>query len=687
MHLGTFLERPLVAAAPLEFRFDVSDADAGDTLSLRYAIDFGSVIDFCPIDRTGSVTISFPVSKLLKTTGTHTIAFYVFDGTELSFGPLRQYQGTSAPVLLIDSPSPPGLGRIAGGPQNLTLRATSTVSIQYEASNWVDFGTLSSNISQTVTVPKDAFLTTPGLHRVRIRGISGSQSSLPVPIWYEIGSLYKAAPMISRASGQPSIVWLKSSGPTPAERQVSLIITDPDNPAFLLVEWQADYGHTFDVWGEFPPGFVTVTLPASAFDDMQPGDWKTFRFRVFNGVSAATLAIVFDRNIAPLITIDSSNTLSFPAAGPNAPVNITLTVWDSGEWDHWSARIRYRFDNSGKWVSKSGNVQQSTPIVLTIGVAEFANHLLWSVKHTIQIAFFDGLEEGSATVSYTVAPPPNTGSPTISVAGILPRLRASTPTMDERTFSIMIGDPDGFTLSVDYRYDSGGWSEPREFAVPGSYSIVIASAEFEANLRPGKHKVTFRVTDGFTSATAVVPCDVNTPPTIGIVSETDDLQLPESGCFKQTVAFSLGDADRDRLTVLYAIDSVVDWRVYRESVTGNSLVVTFTENWPSPRLPGGNHTLLFRVSDGFDASSIVDVHVNVAGAGATPALTTARSHLSVTGNANKGGSALSAGAIAGVAIAALAVIGGVVFVGFRNLRRREDDHLSTISLVSGWEID
>jgi hypothetical protein len=331
--------------------------------------------------------------------------------------------------------------------------------------------------------------------------------------------------------------------------------------------------------------------------------------------------------------------------------------------------LRYRFDDSSNWTEADTDVQQSTSIVLVIEVAEFANHLLWSVDHTIQIAYFDGLEEGSATVNYTVAPPPNTGSPTISVGDIPRRLRASTPTIAERTFSIVIGDPDGCRLSVDYRYDSGGWSEPREFSGPGSYSIVIATAEYEANLRPGKHSVTFRVTDGFTSTTAVASCDVNIPPTIGIVSPTDELLLPESGSFQRTVAFSLGAADGNPLTVLYAIDSVVDWGVYRESVSGNSLVLTFTENWPSPRLPRGNHTLLFRVFDGFDLSSSADVPVNVAN------------------HANQGGSGLRAGAIAGIAIGALAVIGGVVVVVFLKLRRRKEDDLSTIPMVSGWEID
>jgi hypothetical protein len=221
---------------------------------------------------------------------------------------------------------------------------------------------------------------------------------------------------------------------------------------------------------------------------------------------------------------------------------------------------------------------------------------------------------------------------------------------------------------------------------------VIATVEFEANLRPGKRKVTFRVTDGFTSATAVATCDVNTPPTIDVVSATDVLLLPENGSFEQTVTFSLADADGNPVTVLYAIDSVVDWRVYRESVTGKSLVLTLTENWPSPRLSRGNHTLLFLASDGFDLSSSVDVRVNVAAAGTSPKATTARPpsgatsatprpHLSGTGTANQGGAALGAGAIAGIAIGGLAVIGAVAVVLL--LRRRRDCHLSTVSLMSG----
>jgi hypothetical protein len=274
-------------------------------------------------------------------------------------------------------------------------------------------------------------------------------------------------------------------------------------------------------------------------------------------------------------------------------------------------------------------------------------------------------------------------------------VRSSWLTVAARTFSITIGDPDGGPLSVDYKVDSGAWSEPRGFASPGSYSLLLNGSELEANLNAGKHEITFRVSDGFSRVTAAAAISVNSPPTIDLIGSGDTLSIPETGSFVETVAFALGDADGDRLMFLYAIDSAIDWRVYNKSVVGKSVSLRLSENWPSPRFSVGNHTLLFRVSDNFDASGSITVNVRVGGDGGSPSATGGRPRPStapsgpvtatVSHPANAGSKAFGAGAIAGIAAGGLGiVIGAIAVVICFRARRRGSEQLSSTPLTTGW---
>jgi enoyl-CoA hydratase/carnithine racemase len=50
-----------------------------------------------------------------------------------------------------------------------------------------------------------------------------------------------------------------------------------------------------------------------------------------------------------------------------------------------------------------------------IRVAEFGDHLLWSVAHIIEIGFANLVQERFTKFTYTFTQPGNTGAPTISL--------------------------------------------------------------------------------------------------------------------------------------------------------------------------------------------------------------------------------------------------------------------------------
>jgi hypothetical protein len=335
--------------------------------------------------------------------------------------------------------------------------------------------------------------------------------------------------------------------------------------------------------------------------------------------------------------VTSPLSLAFPAAGPATPVPIALSYTTY----YSSPLVRYRFDSSSAWKIASDIYFNPLPSSVSIGVAEFANYLTWSQSHSIQFAYADGFEEDVATVTYTVTPPSNHFAPAISFVNPHRRVRATGPSTTDRNFSLTINDEDNGPLFVDYRFATGPWSATRRFPSPGTHSLLIPAALFNANPAPGVHTITFRVSDVFdhgADITANATYVVNTAPTLTITGQSTVVSIPETGSFEQPVAFTLGDQEGDAVSVLYAIDSTTEWHLYRSGVTGGAIDVVFTDAWPSPRLSGGTHTVAWQVSDGMDVGAIVQLSVTVAG----------------EGKLDDGG--LGPGAIAGIVIAVVVVL-------------------------------
>jgi hypothetical protein len=646
----------LTTSDPIPLELGIGDADAGNALTLQYAIDGGRVTAFGPVSRGGSVSVAFPQGNLAKEPGDHTITFYVSDGTDVSAGVQRSYTITAAPVLQLITPGTGSLGPISAGQgQSVTVNVigTATVSIQFQvdgSSAWTPIsGSFQPNSDQSVAVPSGAFVTTTGLHTVLLRAVDSVQFSEPVVVWYQHGEISNSPPNIYIAkSGREGNGLIRSTGPTLADRRVALFISDPDNPTWLRLEWSLGYAGAWVRAGEFPQGVATVTIPASVFASLQIGNSISVRFRVFDGGTYSdTVGNSFQWNQAPSVTVTSPVSLEVPPAGPATPVPIALSFSDSGAVS-WRWSLRYRFDSSSTWKTAEWGLWFPASLSFSIQPAEFVNHLLWSQQHGIEFEISDGLEQGYATLPYTVTPPPNNNfAPTIAVVTPERRVHRTVASTADRLFNLTIGDQDNGPLYVDYRFGTRAWSANRMFPAPGTIALAIPAWQFNANLQPGRHEITFRVSDGFShgaDSTAVAAYTVNSAPTL--TAATTAITLPETGKFEAAVSFTLSDTDGDALSFLYAIDSTIDWQVHRSGVTGGSLELKFTDEWPSPRLALGTHTLACRLSDGLDVSDSVVLSITV------------------TEGTTEDDDGLSGGAIAGIVVGVVVVIGAAAAAVF-----------------------
>jgi hypothetical protein len=111
--LGSLSELPFTSSS-IPLSLAITDANAGQKLTLQYAIDGGPLITFGPVNRGQSVLVSLPHAWLSETPGSHIIAFYVFDGLDISLAVNRSYTIIAAPVLEVTSPNNGTLGVISG---------------------------------------------------------------------------------------------------------------------------------------------------------------------------------------------------------------------------------------------------------------------------------------------------------------------------------------------------------------------------------------------------------------------------------------------------------------------------------------------------------------------------------------------------------------------------------------------
>jgi hypothetical protein len=176
-------ENPLNSSETIEINLNIDDSDPGDNLTLRYRIDDGSISELTAVNRGTSIRIEFPDRNLLKTPGSHTLFFEVWDGIDLSNPVSLNYSIVTAPILAVVNPAASNLGRITTGSSHtisLNVTGESNVTIQYQlenSSDWVDIESTKSEDILFVTFLAEWLTGTAALdgpHAVlfRVRGES-----------------------------------------------------------------------------------------------------------------------------------------------------------------------------------------------------------------------------------------------------------------------------------------------------------------------------------------------------------------------------------------------------------------------------------------------------------------------------------------------------------------------------------
>jgi hypothetical protein len=673
-NFGSLYESPNTPPGPIGLVLSITDLDESQSFTLQYAIDDGPILSLCAVDRGASVSVSFPEESLSKTPGGHVVILYVFDGMTRSTGVECTYTVIAAPVLQVTSPDDASWREITPGQdQSVTIVVTSseTVTIEYRregVSSWTSTGeAIAPNSERTLTIPSSAFLTDYGLHKLQFRAVGTAQFSSSVFVYYHIGTYQNSDPWIGYSSSISGILF-KSTGASLADREIEFTLADADSPSLLRLDWRPGRSGPWQIFGEFPPGDVVFMLPATELSSIAPGGEYICQLRAFDGFAGSGwITIRFVRNDIPVLTVTSpSSPASFPVNGPVSDVSIQLSWAD--EHNLYSV-IRYRFNSSATWKTVPSSSAVGRSVTFQIGVNEFANHLVWTQPHAIEFEYFDGLDSGFATLVYTVAAPPNSGPPTLSIERPERRIASTGLLASDREFSLTIDDPDETPLYVSYQFDESAWSVQRTLS-PGSHTIVIPTSEFPATFRhPGHHSITFRVSDGFTTVDKIVSYVVNTRPTIAISGQTNTITIPATGGFTQTVVFSLSDPDNDALSFLYAIDSTLAWAEYQSAIMTTSLSLTLTQSFPSPRLASGNHTIACKVSDGVEQSLVVFLVVDVAGDSSGDGGGGGKG-TSPGGDPSKG-DGIGVGAIVGIVIGVVVVIAVVAVAVFCLIRKRD----------------